>query len=232
MPAAFPRRRDWRWERKLTKEESKKNCNCLQIVKSFCANFACFPLCFFGNVGCTASPGKINHVWRCFTNLPHEIHSTDSFNAAWSPACFCASFAPKLLWFPPDNAMLLLLLAVTLTLTVSTPLSLNLFCSLPHRPTVWLATCVDRTCGICVTFQYPVAWFLFSYFLCWFCNVSGGSRRRERRGCCATLCPRPTTWRVASHKSNAKHCLLCCFEATLFRCFATFRPLSCLLSTA
>lgn len=97
---------------------------------------------------------------------------------------------------------------------------------------VWLATCVDRTCGICVTFQYPVAWFLFSYFLCWFCNVSGGSRRRERRGNSATLCPRPTTWRVASHKSNAKHCLLCCFEATLFRCFATFRPLSCLLSPA
>lgn len=58
------------------------------------------------------------------------------------------------------------------------PVSESVLLSLP----VWLATCVDRTCGICVTFQYPVAWFLFSYFLCWFCNVSGGSKRRERGG--------------------------------------------------
>lgn len=56
---------------------------------------------------------------------------------------------------------------------------------------------VSRTCGICVTFQYPVAWFLFSYFFIWRFPPGACVCSQESRGKCEDA-----TWKVASHKSK------------------------------
>lgn len=168
---------------------------------------------------CIITVGANKSCVKVFYHLPQAICATDSFNAAWTPGCWLwlwlwLLFAAKLLWFPTPT-------------TAPTPTPA------PARAAADAdATCAARTCGICVTFQYPVAWFLFSYFffptfLCWFCKrvlaFAGAWCERGRL-------PTPTaTWSVASHKSNACPlfvCRCCCCRS----CLATFRPLSCLLS--
>jgi len=55
---------------------------------------------------------------------------------------------------------------------------------------------LSRTCGICVTFQYPVAWFLFSYFLWRFSRC---------------VCVRLLREKSQVTNQNARHCLAFAF---------------------
>lgn len=214
------------------KKKSKKNCNCLQIVQSFCANFDGFlfpfPICVlhcihaWPNKSCvkvlcqpipTYLPGRQSAALTVL--MPHELLP--------AACCSCAGFAPKLLWFPTDSDAAPAPAASAPAPALSLPLNLP---QLLRWLRAWLAL-------VAYVWRFNILLRDF-YFHIFYVDFLGKLLPSP------SPLPSPLDY-VKSRKSQIKcveHCLLL-LSRSAWRgfgssscCFATFRPLSCLLSLA